>query len=460
MGKNTFRLEIAGQSLTTSVQVSGLKKFMVNFRRPTGYQGKYGFDWLRDEYMYPIIKVENDNDGTPIGVKKALCKNITALKTEYGTTDVKYPISPYGNDYYPSWLSIFPSTNDAQFKHGSNMHEKGVHLDLEIEELEPLVSDDTKLIFESENKFLIITPETLDLRDLIGNKQTKNLGGTTTRNYYNASKKVNVKCKGGTLSSHTDIRVFAELNGQREEVGKLIVHENNVIPKAEIVAIKVISSANKPKIKHDYQFLLKNQSFNQAGIRAEVLVDTEFDLVKLAKTEPDVQLFLDRVSGMKSEDIKRILVIFYETYGKHKPTTNYGEINYVAPTGTTRTYFFYTEFTAGNVLGSCSLDANYNWGNSYIVYNSALEDDHTIVHEAAHSLGLPHVFQRGSSAGRHTFYHGYTENYMDYVWQAGSLDANGDLLSSGSNKFKGKMYSFYKWQWEELRKDRSLISNY
>jgi len=167
---------------------------------------------------------------------------------------------------------------------------------------------------------------------------------------------------------------------------------------------------------------------------------------------------------MKSKEIKQTIVRFYELYGKHKPTTNAGEINYTASTGTTRTYLFYTEFMAGNVLGSCSLDANNNWGNSYIIYKSALTDDHTIIHEAAHSLGLPHVFQGGSYAGKHKFYHGYSENYMDYTWQKGRLvdpsDPSKGYYTSGSNKFKGKMYSFYKWQWKELRADRSLITNY
>ncbi len=48
---------------------------------------------------------------------------------------------------------------------------------------------------------------------------------------------------------------------------------------------------------------------------------------------------------------------------------------------------------------------------------------------------------------------------MDYTWQAGNY-ANGQLYSSGANKYKGKMFSFFKWQWDIMRKDRSLIQNY
>jgi hypothetical protein len=30
-----------------------LKRFIVHFRRPENYDGKYGFDWLREEYNTP-----------------------------------------------------------------------------------------------------------------------------------------------------------------------------------------------------------------------------------------------------------------------------------------------------------------------------------------------------------------------------------------------------------------------
>ncbi len=453
-------IQFGSYTSITRPQVVTLKKFMVHFRRPSDYQGKYGFDWLRDEYIYPIETVTNDNNGTAIGAPTALCKNVAALKTEYKTTDVVNPISPYGMDYYSAWLSIFPHTTTAQFAHGSRMHRNGVDLDVEIEALESLVDDATEILFETNNQFLKITPSKLNLKDLIGSKKTKNLGGTTTRDYYLAEKKVNIKCKGGTLNAHEEIKVFAKLGSQKTEVGKLMVYKNNVIPKAEIVAVNVITGPSSASLRSDYQYLFKNQSFNQALIRAEVRVDTEFNLVELSKKKPAVRAFLNNVSAMSSQQIKQTLVNLYEIYGRHKPTTNSGQINYTGNTGTTRTYLFYTEFLAGNVLGSCSLDANNNWGNSYIIYKSALKDDHTIVHEAGHSFGLPHVFQGGSFAGPYTFYHGYTENYLDYTWQAGSLDRVGRLLGSGDNKFKGKMYSFYKWQWKMLRTDRSLITNY
>ncbi|UOX32518.1 hypothetical protein LXD69_10690 [Flavobacterium sediminilitoris] len=435
-------------------QNTTLKKFMVHFRRPSDYNGKYGFDWLRDEYIYPIETVTNDNNGTAIGTPTALCKDVAALKMEYKTTDVVNPISPYANDYYPAWLSIFPYTTTAQFSHGSRMHKNGVYLDLEIEELETLVDDATEILFKSNNPFLKITPSKLNLKDLISSKRTKNLGGTTARDYYLAEKKVNIKCEGGTLNSHEEIKIFAKLGVQKEEVGKLMVYKNNVIPKAEIVAINVITSSNLANLRNDYQYLFKNQSFNQALIRAEVKVDTKFDINSLPSTDVDVQNFINNKNTMSANQIRSSIENLYLKYGKHKPVS--GQID---DNTTTRTYLFYTDLNAGRTSGICSLDNATNvWGNHYVIFNQGLNSKRTVIHECGHSLSLPHIFS--SALSSFEFYHGYTDNYMDYEWQKGNRAPNGSYYSSGDNKFKGNMYSLFKWQWNIVRTDRSLILNY
>lgn len=251
-------IEAAGRSFSSGEELAigtTLKKFMVHFRRPSSYQGTYGFDWLRDEYIYPIVTVTHDNSGAAIGTPTPLCKNVSALKTEY----LDSSISPHGSAYYPAWLSIFPHTTTSQFAHGSRMHRSGVTLDLEIEELEALTSDATKLIFESGNPNLTITPNEIQLSTLLGSKQTKSLGGSATRDYYLARGKVNIKSKDAPLAAHTEIKVFAKLGTlARIEVGKLMVYKNDVIPKAEIVAVNVITGSTAGSLRDDYQFLFKN----------------------------------------------------------------------------------------------------------------------------------------------------------------------------------------------------------
>ncbi len=435
-----------------------LKKFLVHFKRPRDYQGEYGFDWLREEYIYPIETVTNDNNGVSINAPTALCLNINNLKAEY-LRDVINPTSPYGVTYYPAWLSIFPSTTSQQFAHGSSMHRSGVFLDLQFDELETIISDNTEIVLESSNPFLKITPNKFPISDVLGGTKKSRVINSKTINYYVLEKKVNVKCTDGALTRHEEIKVFAELNGQKVEVGKLMVYKNNVIPKAEIVVVNVITSGSTGSLRNDYQFLFKNQSFNQALIRAEVDVDTQFDLTKL-NSNTDVSTFLTNCNTMSATDIRNSFEVLYDKYGKYKVA---GGID-----GSTnkKTYLFFTTLVAGNYLGICSLKNNSVWGNLYVIFNAGLLHNHTIVHECGHSLSLPHVFQSGSLA-KHTFYHGYTDNYMDYTWQAGSIVTTtiggrrvNTLGSSGANKFNNKMFSFYKWQWDIMRADRSLINNY
>jgi len=451
-----------------------LRQFLVHFRRPSDYDGKYGFDWLRDEYIYPIIRVGNDNNGRGINTQMPLCKNPSALKAEYRTTDVRNPISPYGKEYFPAWLAIFPHTTTAQFAHGSQMHKDGVTLDIDIEEIEALASDATEILFECTNRFVTISPAKLNLSSLIGRKQTKNLGGSRVRNYYHNTKKVNIKCSGGALTSHEEVKVFAKLGSQKVEVGKLMLHRNNVIPKAEIVAINFISnSSSRASLRSDYQFLFKYQSFNQALIRAEIKVDTEFDLNSLPANDRDVIDFkrnyinaTANVGTANASSFKEDLIKLYEKFGKHKPGNARIDTN-----ANKRTYLFYTNISAQDILpnggrrsilGSCSANINVgssgnissiDWGNAYVIYNTGLATKSTVLHEGAHSFSLPHTFQEGAGLSPYVFYKGFLDNIMDYVNQTG-------VAARNPYEANDKMNNFFKWQWKLMRQDRSLIFNY
>lgn len=440
---------------TTSV----LKKFTVHFRRPDDYQGEYGFDWLRDEYINPVLTITNDNNGAPIGRPTPVSKNVNSLKQEY-LRDVTSRISPYGQEYFPAWLSIFPHTSTAQFAHGSTMHKSGVNLDLQVDEIDSIANDGTEIIFEASDDALKIMPDKIPISEVLAaRKQTKTISSRSV-NYYLLKAKVNIKCEGRPLTRHQEIKVFAKLDTHKVEVGKLMVYKNNIIPKAEIVVVNVITSANRAALRTDYQYLFKNQSFNQALIRAEVRVDTEFDLTNLTQ-HSDVQQFLANSNTLGADQIRNSFSNLYNRYGKYSVSGGIDSNN------TQRTYLFFTTLAAGNTLGICSLDRNTGvWGNLYVIFNAGLLHDHTIVHECGHSFSLPHVFQEGSMA-RHSFYHGYTDNYMDYTWQAGNIitvTRNGRRIqvlgSSGANKFDGKMFSFFKWQWDIMRNDRSLIFTY
>jgi len=153
-----------------------MRKFLVYFRRPTGggYDGSYGFDWLRDEYVYDIERI------TELGnVKKKLYKgHIDELKTEYTHLNPKgsilpevREIRPYdGTTYIPSWLGIFPSTKGVSRPHplaSSNINYNGVNLYLQVDQEsvddnQTLTKDGTEIIFEASPN-IIVTPKKLSL---------------------------------------------------------------------------------------------------------------------------------------------------------------------------------------------------------------------------------------------------------------------------------------------------------
>ena len=77
-----------------------------------------------------------------------------------------------------------------------------------------------------------------------------------------------VKCSGGAINQHEEIKVFAKIKDkisgikEKKEVGKLMVYKNNIIPKAEIVVVNLIKNTlQKAILRTDYQYPFKNQSF-------------------------------------------------------------------------------------------------------------------------------------------------------------------------------------------------------
>ena len=478
---------------------SCLRKFTIHFRRPNklkeksnySYRGEYGFDWLRDEYIYPMEKVTFDKF---INLKLTKCtplcptKYIPNLKNEY-LKDIKkeHIIKPHGQDYYPAWLSIFACnvrSNKANPNAGSTMHNKGVYLDLQLDEIDKIVSDDTEIIFKPSKPCLKITPNKISIKEFLKTSiKKRELNGDTRKpviNYYLLKNAVKIMCQGDTLKQHERIRVFAKLGSTEYEVGQLMVYQNDNVPKANIVVVNVITKYdNNNKIPLEtyksFEYLFKFQSFNQAMIRAEVRAGEDFDLVALSNKYGDVKKFLDDtkensnyMKGLKINpythkkidpaiDIRNRLRVLYEKYGKHAPKLDGKKINDM---GHYNTYLLFTKLNpnGGRTLGVADLQPNpktknYEWGNIFVIFQSGLKRPRTIVHEAAHTFTLPHIFEPSSLSNKPKFHQGYTENYMDYTWHPNSL-VKGD---NSPNKYNEKMYSFFKWQWDMMRNDKKSI---
>ena len=481
---------------------SCLRKFTIHFRRPeklkqkkgATYKGEYGFDWLRDEYIYPIEEVLYDNysdsePAKPIKDYCALCLEPEKLKLEYLSKSIK----PHGQDYYPAWLSIFASkVKDDNADKGSDMHKDGVYLDLQLDEIDKIINDGTEIFFKPSDPCLKITPEKISIEEFLKtSKKKRKLNKKTGKpkiSYYLLKNAVKIICQGDTLKEHGQIKVFAKLGSTEIEVGQLMVYQNDSIGEANLVVVNVITeydnNNNKmiPQSHTSLDDIFNNQSFNQAMIKVKIKATEDFDLVELRNKTNDEGIidFFDDIKDdtyMKSQrknpknpsktidsasDIKNRLIKIYEKFGKNIPEGG----KKIHDKEHQNTYLLFTNLnptasdgiTQGEVYSEFNEEDNViEWGNVFVIFQSGLKDDNTIIHEAAHSFTLPHTFEtfseNDSANNKHIFYRGYTENVMDYSEYLFS----DKTYTVKPNKYQGQMYSFFKWQWNLMRNDKKSI---
>ena len=482
-----------------------LRKFTIHFRRPaklkqkkgTTYKGEYGFDWLRDEYIYPIEEVLYDNcsdseSPIPINDYRALCLKSDQLKLEYLQVGIADPIQPHGQDYYPAWLSIFASkVKGDNADKGSDMHKDGVYLDLQLDEIDKIINDGTEIFFKPSEPCLKITPEKISIEKFLKTsikKRSINKDTDTKISYYLLENAVKIMCQGDTLKEHGQIKVFAKLGSTEIEVGQLMVYQNDSIGEANLVVVNVITeydnNNNKviPQSHPSLDDIFNNQSFNQAMIKVKIKATENFDLVELRNktNDKDIIDFLYDIKDstyMKSQrqdpknskktiesssDIKNRLIKIYEKFGINIPADGkpiHDEKHH-------NTYLLFTNLNptmsngiavGGEACGKMTSSHVMEWGNGLVIFQSGLKDRHIIIHEAAHTFTLPHTFEPSSkyssANNKHIFYRGYTENVMDYD----AYLISDDPLAYDKNKYNGQMYSFFKWQWDLMRKDKKSI---
>ena len=507
-------------SLIGDPTASCLQKFTIHFRRPAKikqknnapYRGEYGFDWLRDEYAYPIEFVEMKEIFSPNRswdfVKKytPLCQQPYDLKKEY-LKDVKNPIKPYNKDYYPAWLAIYACNIEGNAN--SSMHNKGVDLNLQLDEIDSIDDDGTEIILKPGKSCLKVNPDRIPISKFLAQgKKTRILDQYSNEkiNYYEIENAVNIICQGGTLDTHEEIKVFAKLGDTEIEVGKLMVYQNNIIPKLKVNLVCVVldKDENGNKIIPDYESAinhLKNEKIlTQALINLELLAVEAFDMLELAQTlrfETDLNDFLTLIKNEKAmrlgimpggisapEYISKNIMKYYRKYRQVMTSQNEGSVTI---------FFIGLNPLDGGVSG---LTLNYPNEKHYdgvtkeekllyqsycFFFNSGLNDALSIKHEIGHIMGLLHIFQKqrdkisiSESQLYHSelnkfniyskvtndfiFYQGYTENIMDYNFK--TINAKPEqfstLFTHVINEYAKKMHSFYKWQWDLMRKSSLL----
>lgn len=472
-----------------------MRKSLVHFRRPTGggYDGSYGFDWLRDEYVYDIERIAESGN-----VKKKLYKgHIDELKAEYTHLNPKgsilpevREIRPYdGTTYIPSWLGIFPSTKGVSRPHSlasSNINYNGVNLYLQVDQEslddnQTLTQDGTEIIFEASPN-IIVTPKKLSIDDLILNGvKIKKLGSTKTLKYYaDKSLKINIRATGVNRNTGY-VKVIAKKGGSSRNVGVLMIYPNSDIPLANIKVIHFCTKAGQQKVKTPsaYQDYLKKRSFNQALVRGEIngegylnIIDERKKYIARHINNNKIKIFLKKypprvkVPRSKGSDLKEDIVKLYEHFSER-----YVPDGGIEGRNNKITFVIFTDYqvTDGRyiTLGSamvrernlfeniaCSFKEDcfsMVWGNAVVLFDQGNNNLDTFAHELGHSFSLPHTFASNSFT-KHSFYQGYTDNLMDYSY---FLDTSG-RSSAGRNPYSGHMWALFKWQWDILRQDRSI----
>ena len=227
--------------------------YLIHFRRPNNYEGEFGFDWVRDEYIEII------DSNIPI------CKTPEILEKHYKIRNF------HNQKYYVPWLALLPFS--TEYKYGSSINKDGANLNLELQELTDLKDDGTKIVFKIDGKYndaVKITPASIELSEFLNEKtEVRNINNEDI-SYRVLKNRVNIKCFG-VLEENVSIKVIATKNGKEQQVGELMLFKTSKIPKAKIILVKVITNDNPFSLPNDFEYALKYKSFNQALTRVEVI---------------------------------------------------------------------------------------------------------------------------------------------------------------------------------------------
>ena len=431
-----------------------LRKFTIHFRRKpdTIYDGSFGFDWLRPEYTNALSFYKKDaaSKQTFLPLFKG---NIKLLKDTY-TTGQKTVIKPHETEYVPAWLAIFADTE--------TLNQNGVKLDLELipvkaEQDTPIQNDGTIIKFEVTNNNIVIEPSEINIEYFMySKKEYRKLSMLTSEGegFYLAPEAVNIKCKG-TFEQHEEINVYAIKGDSKGKVGKLMLYNNARIPKMKLIFVDYITESRKFKRTFDYEKFLKTSSLNQALIQVEIEKDFEFDLRKYRIQDIDVNIFINRVENNQTVNFLDNFYNFFYKYNKNNVLkNNKGAIVKIGNENINKTYVFLTTMPQGTARGVGSQSNLILFGLAESDFNDIL------IHELGHTLGLSHTFETSDSfdsthiekkVETFEFLQGYTANFMDYKI-AKSLNMINRTLINENLRFK----YFLKFQWDIMRKDKSL----
>lgn len=335
-----------------SVCQTCLRNFFVHFRRPykigepvaADYNGEFGFDWIRDEYIYPLTIIDTDENKKDTVIKDYDHSVRQMLNKQF---DGARGVFINKGLYLPAWLSIF-ATNCSGTLGSDQINSQGADLDLEIhqspdDDKSPLTDDGSILIFKSSNPCLKISTFEKNqqsqmveepLANFINSGRISEQLATQKRFSYKKKKAINIICSGDALSQNEYILVQAKKSGKIQNVGMLLVAKNKEIFVIKLIMVDVKVNGKILKKPKNYEWELKNRIFNQCLMIADVVKKEVFDLDRLAKTDSEVQKFVKKwwSEKIKIEDETKIGdpdQLYVPVNDFHKKDTADGEVTYL-----------------------------------------------------------------------------------------------------------------------------------
>ncbi|MGO2120256.1 MAG: hypothetical protein ACTH7W_08300 [Psychrobacter sp.] len=497
---------------TAIITISRMQPFTVHFRRPDikplsaneikgsidYYDGSYGFDWLRDEYIYDIEEVyelgkdSSTNNTTLMRLYKGKVEDLINEYSRFSSSDKKIAEiesieTVLKETYVPAWLSIFPTS------YSSDENSTGVDLYLQVEQEQllgvaicPLQSPESIAIsFDAGNDsgISITAPGISTLADLLGGSETElkrhfdgpELQNKVIRRYRDNSKKINITATTGSDKVRV-IKIIATTKKITKTVGLLCVYPNDTIKQADIKAVPYIIFKNGKEspmpnpidIQQYVNRYFLNQSLVQGTVSREPSLDItnseQFTRPMLDNLNKNMKTYIQvnpatntyYIDSRHAKSFSDTMVALYEDARKLKLNDD-GDNQ--------KTYVFFTDFpvykplsgnfsyavygaaenTEQTLCSSCSAKKTV-WGNTVVMFASGNTRLGKISHELGHSFSLPHTFDNGQSTP-HAFYQGYTDNVMDYP---------NKINTEIKNPYEDSLLSLFKWQWNLIRQDRSI----
>ena len=427
-------------------------KCIVHFRPKKDWKGiGYGFDYMRKgdtslifgtadfgdvDYETIISKQYTDSTYTTLvtdgnkynGAFKVDPTKFNLLKNTYNVHNIPWKAQKdsagadlkdsAGNiipeEYFCSWLSLYPSEEEAYDNTVSLANKSGKPVKISV-----------NTGFENTSAVISLIVDIEEEPDLLKFE---------TNEYFEISpKEINVKGKGKgkhAIADHITITCLKEFSNDqtlvvnaikkdatgKEEIlpaGKIMVWANNRRKKKKVVFVKVKISATDNAF---YDVSSEKDRINNYLHQALIMLDDNSDIIELNVTDSSNSFssFVDVSRKIKINNG----TIDLDDYLKNKLSSLTG--------GVYNTYFkaFYFDELGDGLNGYSAFGADY-----VVVFGGA--NNQTASHEFLHSLNLPHTFD---NAGGFTYEYAKTENLLDYSHR----------ISGHEND----RCSLWQWQWQ------------